>query len=48
MIPMYAIMTWLSIRDTENYLAYNTIRDIYEAYVLYIFMKLLIQYMGGE
>lgn len=26
----------------------NTVRDCYEAYVLYIFLQLLIQYMNGE
>ena len=24
------------------------VRDIYEAYVLYIFMQLLVQFLGGE
>jgi hypothetical protein len=26
----------------------NTLRDCYEAYVLYIFLQLLIQYLKGE
>jgi hypothetical protein len=34
--------------NPESYLFYNTMRDCYEAYVLYIFMKLLVCYMGGE
>ena len=29
-------------------LTVNTIRDCYEAYVLYIFMNLLVQFLGGE
>ena len=28
MIPVYAIMTWFSIRYPENYLAFNTLRDM--------------------
>jgi hypothetical protein len=28
--------------------ALTTLRDIYEAYVLYIFLQLLIQYLRGE
>ena len=28
--------------------AVNTIRDFYEAYVLYTFMNLLVQFLGGE
>ena len=26
----------------------NTLRDCYEAYVLYIFLQLLIQYLNGD
>ena len=48
MIPAYAIQTWLSMKYPKYYLWLNAGRDIYEAYVLYIFMKLLIQYLGGE
>lgn len=49
MIPVYSTMTWLSIMmPKEEALYYNTIRDIYEAYVLYIFMQLLIHFLGGE
>lgn len=32
----------------HNALYFSTIRDIYEAYVLYIFMQLLIHFLGGE
>jgi len=32
----------------ELTLTVNTIRDCYEAYVLYIFMQLLVQLLGGE
>jgi len=28
MIPVYAIMTWFSIRYPENYLVFNTLRDM--------------------
>ena len=48
MIPAYAVQTWLSMKYTDYYLWLNAGRDIYEAYVLYIFMQLLIQYLGGE
>lgn len=48
MIPAYAIQTWLSMVFPKYYLWFNAGRDIYEAYVLYIFMQLLIQYLGGE
>lgn len=48
MIPAYAVQTWLSMEYPKYYLWFNAGRDIYEAYVLYIFMQLLIQYLGGE
>jgi len=41
-------MTWLSIMMPEDALVFNTIRDMYEAYVLYLFMQLLTCYLGGE
>ena len=47
-IPVYAVMTWFSIMYPDQTLTFNTIRDIYEAYVLYIFMQLLVQFLGGE
>ncbi|CDW91233.1 UNKNOWN [Stylonychia lemnae] len=48
MIPVYSTATWLSVMIPKETLLFNTMRDIYEAYVLYIFMKLLIQFLGGE
>ena len=48
MIPVYALATLHSIVNPESMLYCNAIRDFYEAYVLYTFMQLLIQYMGGD
>ena len=48
MIPVFSLMTWLSIMMPEDALVFNTIRDMYEAYVLYLFMQLLTCYLGGE
>ena len=48
MIPIYSIQSWLAMSFSEYSLELNALRDIYEAYVLYIFMQLLIQYLGGE
>ena len=48
MIPVYSGATFLSILYPEWTLVCNTVRDIYEAYVLYIFMQLLVQFLGGE
>ena len=34
--------------DKKNFLEYQALRDFYEAYVLYSFTKLLINYLGGD
>ena len=46
--PVYAVSTWLSIQYCEHYLYFNVFRDMYEAYILYIFFCLLVRYMGGD
>jgi hypothetical protein len=38
----------MSIFHPEWALWCAMVRDIYEAYVLYIFMQLLVQFLGGE
>ena len=48
MIPIYSLSTFGIMLDKQNFLEYQAIRDFYEAYVLYTFMNLLIQYMGGD
>ena len=48
MIPVYSIATLYSILNPDSLLICSAIRDFYEAYVLYTFMQLLIQYIGGE
>lgn len=46
-IPVYGITSYLAIEHPENELYYSAIRDFYEAYVLYNFIQLLMQYIGG-
>ncbi|EGC38262.1 hypothetical protein DICPUDRAFT_17550, partial [Dictyostelium purpureum] len=48
MIPLYSILTLLSIYkvELEIYLAF--IRDCYESYVIYCFFALLINYVGDK
>ena len=46
-VQIYSISTWFSIMHPVHILSVNTIRDCYEAYVLYIFMNLLINFLGG-
>lgn len=48
MIPVYSATTYASIVNPEHMLIYCAIRDFYEAYIIYTFMQLLIQYLGGQ
>lgn len=42
------MQSWLSLIFPKYSEFLNLIRDCYEAYVLYIFMQLLIEYLNGE
>ncbi|OWA53868.1 Transmembrane protein 184B [Hypsibius exemplaris] len=51
MIPIYALDSWISLLfiDKEGYYVYfNTVRDCYEAFVIYSFLCLCHEYIGGE
>ena len=47
MVPVYAGMAYLELELPAYELEWNAIRDFYEAYVLYNFIELLTQYLGG-
>jgi hypothetical protein len=47
-IPVYSIFSWFSLVFYENALFFNTVRDVYEAYVIYCFLSLILAYGGGE
>lgn len=47
MVPMYAICSWLSLVERDISIYYDTIRDCYEAWVIYNFMALCLAYVGG-
>jgi hypothetical protein len=48
MVPIYSISSWLAMKFHEKAVLFETIRDCYEAYVLYSFLQFLIQVLGGE
>ncbi|EIW75502.1 DUF300-domain-containing protein [Coniophora puteana RWD-64-598 SS2] len=48
MVPIYAIASLISIFSLDAAFFIDAIRDIYEAFVIYCFFALLIQYLGGE
>jgi len=47
-VPLYGIVSWLSMKLDNQALYFATIRDIYEAFVIYCFLALILEYVGGE
>ena len=47
-VPVYALGSFLSVAYREQSLYFDTIRDMYEALVIYAFLILIIAYGGGE
>lgn len=48
MIPLYAISSLISLFSLDAAFAIDAIRDVYEAFVIYAFFQLMINYLGGE
>jgi hypothetical protein len=48
MSPVYALDSWLSLMFKEISFYFDILRDCYEAYVLYTFFNLLVNFLGGE
>jgi len=46
--PIYAISSWFAIIVPEYALQSDTIREVYEAWVMYSFLSLVLEYSGGE
>uniref|UniRef100_A0A3Q2XUT3 Transmembrane protein 184ba n=2 Tax=Hippocampus comes TaxID=109280 RepID=A0A3Q2XUT3_HIPCM len=50
-VPIYAIDSWLSLlffTNDQYYVYFDTVRDCYEAFVIYNFLSLCYEYLGGE
>lgn len=50
-VPIYAIYSWISLlffNSESVYIYFFTIRDCYEAFVIYNFLSLCYEYLGGE
>ncbi|KNC75952.1 hypothetical protein SARC_11531 [Sphaeroforma arctica JP610] len=48
LVPIYSLDSWFSLVFVEAALYLDTLRDVYEAYVLYQFFLLCVSYLGGE
>lgn len=49
-VPMFGFTSWLSLLFVKdvNYVYFDSIKDWYEAFVIYSFMSLCYEYLGGE
>ncbi|XP_068102867.1 transmembrane protein 184A isoform X2 [Hyperolius riggenbachi] len=50
-VPIYSFDSWLSlllIGNEQYYVYFDSVRDCYEAFVIYSFLSLCFEYLGGE
>lgn len=47
-VPIYSLSSWSSIISLKAAMFVDPIRDIYEAFTIYTFFQLLINFIGGE
>lgn len=48
MVPVYGICSWLSLKFYDNSVYFDSVRNVYEALVIYYFLSLCYEYLGGE
>lgn len=48
MIPLYSAASWASLMSQDAAFYIDPLRDIYEAFTIYTFFQLLINFIGGE
>lgn len=46
MVPIYAVDSFVSLRFKEVALYVDMLRDCYEGYALYLFLALMVGYLG--
>ncbi|KER23169.1 hypothetical protein T265_08900 [Opisthorchis viverrini] len=50
-VPIYAFESWISLlflKHEDYYVYFDSVRDCYEAFVIYSFLSLCYEYLGGE
>ena len=47
MVPLYAFDSWISVIWLEVAVWVDMVRDLYEGYVIYLFLSLMMEYVGG-
>lgn len=46
MVPIYALNAWIGLEFPEQSIYVDSLRECYEAYVIYNFMKYLLNYLN--
>nr|XP_043626659.1 transmembrane protein 184A-like [Erigeron canadensis] len=47
MVPVYALMSFMSLVFNKSSIYFNSIREVYEAWVIYTFLSLCLAWVGG-
>ena len=47
-VPVYAMCSWFALHFYDVFLYIETVRDCYEAYIIYCFVMLILEFAGGE
>ncbi|KAL8152091.1 hypothetical protein V2J09_021899 [Rumex salicifolius] len=47
MVPVYALMSFMSLISPRNAIYFDSLREIYEAWVIYNFLSLCLAWVGG-
>lgn len=48
MVPIYSVASWASVVSLQAAFYLDPLRDVYEAFTIYTFLQLLVNFMGGE
>lgn len=48
MVPIYSASSWTSIVSLKAAFYLDPLRDVYEAFTIYTFLQLLVNFLGGE
>lgn len=48
MVPIYSAASWASVKSQKAAFYLDPLRDVYEAFTIYTFLQLLVNFLGGE
>lgn len=48
MVPIYSAASWASVESQTAAFYLDPLRDVYEAFTIYTFLQLLVNFLGGE